>query len=70
LALLFLASFTLHAIGGTGAFNEEQLSHGPPQVSTWEYLAVAVLMGASVYLRERGSPESKHDAEQHYETGS
>lgn len=88
LALLFLASFTLHAIGGTAAFNEEQLSHGLPQVSTWEYLAsshfwfesfqnwqseflaVAVLVGASVYLRERGSPESKPVAEPHYETGS
>ncbi|WP_309995787.1 hypothetical protein [Paenarthrobacter nitroguajacolicus] len=27
-------------------------------------------MGASVCLRERGSPESKPDAEPHYETGS
>ncbi|MFY9633822.1 MAG: DUF6766 family protein, partial [Cellulosimicrobium cellulans] len=35
-----------------------------------EFLAVAVLVGASVYLRERGSPESKPVAEPHYETGS
>ena len=88
LALLFLASFTLHAIGGTAAYNEEQQSHGLPPVSTWEYLgssqfwfesfqnwqseflAVAVLVGASVYLRERGSPESKPVAEPHYETGA
>ncbi|MEE9097671.1 DUF6766 family protein [Pseudarthrobacter phenanthrenivorans] len=35
-----------------------------------EFLAVAVLVGASVYLREKGSPESKPVAEPHYETGS
>ena len=35
-----------------------------------EFLAVAVLVGASVYLRERGSPESKPTAEPHYETGA
>ncbi len=39
LGLLFLISFTLHAIGGTAAYNEEQLSHGLPEISTWEYLA-------------------------------
>lgn len=88
LAFLFLASFTMHAIGGAAAYNEEQLSHSLPEVSTWEYLAssqfwfesfqnwqseflaVAVLVGASVYLRERGSPESKPVAEPHYETGA
>lgn len=35
-----------------------------------EFLAVAVLVGASDYLRERGSPESKPVAEPHYETGT
>lgn len=35
-----------------------------------EFLAVAVLVGASVYLREKGSPESKPTAEPHYETGA
>ncbi|MFJ5956174.1 DUF6766 family protein [Paenarthrobacter sp. NPDC092416] len=30
----------------------------------------AVLVGASVYLREPGSPESKPVAEPHYETGA
>ncbi|MFJ4028529.1 DUF6766 family protein [Paenarthrobacter sp. NPDC089989] len=88
LGILFLASFAMHAIGGTSAYNEEQLSHGLPQVTTWEYLgssqfwfesfqnwqseflAVAVLVGASVYLRQRGSPESKPVAEPHYETGT
>jgi TRAP-type C4-dicarboxylate transport system permease small subunit len=86
--LLFLASFTLHAIGGSQDYSDEQLSHGQPAVTligylatsrfwfesfqNWqsEFLAVAVLVGASVYLREKGSPESKPVAEAHYETGA
>jgi uncharacterized protein DUF6766 len=35
-----------------------------------EFLAVAVIVFASVYLRQRGSPESKPVAEPHQETGS
>ena len=35
-----------------------------------EFLAVAVLVAASVYLRQRRSPESKPVAEPHHETGS
>lgn len=86
--LLFLASFTLHTIGGGQEYIDEQLSHGQPGVTllgylgssrfwfesfqNWqsEFLAVAVLVGASVYLREKGSPESKPVAEPHYETGA
>ena len=86
--LLFLASFTLHAVGGSEEYSSEQQSHGQPPVTVlaylatsrfwfesfqnWqsEFLAVAVLVGASVYLRERGSPESKPVAEPHYETGA
>ena len=88
LFLLFLASFTMHAVGGTEAYNEDQQSHGESTVTllqyigtsrfwfesfqNWqsEFLAVAVLVGASVYLREKGSPESKPVAEPHYETGA
>ena len=86
--LLFLASFTLHAVGGAEEYSSEQASHGQPPVTVLEYLAtsrfwfesfqnwqseflaVAVLVGASVYLREQGSPESKPVAEPHYETGA
>lgn len=86
--LLFLASFILHAVGGSQEYSDEQLSHGQPAVTllgyfatsrfwfesfqNWqsEFLAVAVLVGASVYLREKGSPESKPVAEPHYETGA
>ncbi|MFC9769946.1 MULTISPECIES: DUF6766 family protein [unclassified Pseudarthrobacter] len=85
---LFLASFTLHGVGGAAAYSEDQQSHGQPAVTflqylgtsrfwfesfqNWqsEFLAVAVLVGASVYLREKGSPESKPVAEPHYETGA
>jgi hypothetical protein len=35
-----------------------------------EFLAVAVIVGASVYLRQRGSPESKPVAEPHKHTGA
>jgi hypothetical protein len=35
-----------------------------------EFLAVAVIVGASVYLRQRGSAESKPVAEPHTATGS
>jgi hypothetical protein len=35
-----------------------------------EFLAVAVIVFASVYLRQRGSPESKPVAEPHHETGA
>ncbi|MFE6964643.1 DUF6766 family protein [Agromyces sp. NPDC057679] len=35
-----------------------------------EFLAVAAIVGASVYLRQRGSPESKPVATPHHETGS
>jgi hypothetical protein len=86
--LLFLASFVLHAIGGSEEYSSEQRSHGQAPVTVFEYLAtsrfwfesfqnwqseflaVAVLVGASVYLREKGSPESKPVAEPHYETGA
>jgi hypothetical protein len=86
--VLFLASFILHAVGGSEEYSQEQQSHGQPGVTllgylgtsrfwfesfqNWqsEFLAVAVLVGASVYLRERGSPESKPVAEPHYETGA
>ena len=35
-----------------------------------EFLAIGVMVGASVYLRQRGSAESKPVAESHYTTGA
>jgi len=86
-SVLFLLSIALHAIGGAGAYNEEQLQHGGESVSVlgylgtsqfwfesmqnWqsEFLAVAAIVWASIWLRERGSPESKPVAAPHSQTG-
>jgi len=87
-AALFLASFTLHALGGARAYNRELIEHGAEPVSigrflttsafwfqsfqNWqsEFLAVGLLVTLSVYLRQRGSPESKPVAAAHDDTGS
>jgi hypothetical protein len=87
-AVLFLASFAGHALGGVAAYNEEQLLHGGDTLTPLEYIGtsqfwfesfqnwqsefmvVAVLALAAVYLRQRGSPESKPVAAPHAETGT
>jgi hypothetical protein len=87
-ALLFLLSFFLHAVGGKGVYNEEQLTHGGEQVSTiaymgtsrfwfeslqnWqsEFLAMGAMVLFSVWLRQKGSPESKPVDSPHSKTGS
>ena len=38
LLALFVVSFVLHAVGGTGNYNEEQQQHGEPQISVLQYL--------------------------------
>ena len=86
--VLFLLSIALHALGGARSYSEEQMAHGEPGVSAWQYvrtsqfwfesfqnwqsefLAVAVIVGASVYLRQLGSAESKPVAEPHASTGA
>ncbi|HEX9226215.1 MAG TPA: DUF6766 family protein [Arthrobacter sp.] len=59
---------------GTGAFLEATFEDRESeflQMGMYVILTVfLVLVGASVYLRERGSPESKPVAEPHYETGA
>jgi hypothetical protein len=87
LFLLFVGSFAGHAVGGAGAYNEEQRAHHEPTVSVigyvqtsrfwfesfqnWqsEYLSVGALAVLSIYLRQRGSSESKPVAAPHSETG-
>jgi hypothetical protein len=87
LLLLFLVSFSLHAIGGAREYSQEQLAHGGHAVSTleflrtsefwfqsfqnWqsEFLAVFSIVVLSIFLRQRGSPESKPVAAPHSETG-
>ena len=87
--LLFLMSFTLHAISGAREYNQNQLEHGnTQQVSAIEYLgtsrfwfesfqnwqseflAVAAMVVFSIFLRQKGSPESKPVDAPHSQTGS
>jgi hypothetical protein len=87
LLLLFVASFVLHAIGGTSEYNQEQLAHGGATLSTFayigtsrfwfesfqnwqsEFLSVGALFVLTIFLRERGSSQSKPVAAAHAETG-
>jgi hypothetical protein len=86
--VLFFASWALHAVGGTAAYNEEQLQHGEAPMSVWQYIttsqfwfesmqnwqsefiAVAAIVGLSVFLRQRGSAESKPVADAHRDTSA
>jgi hypothetical protein len=86
--VLFFASWALHAVGGTAAYNDEGAQHGQPPVSVaqyvmtsqfwfesmqnWqsEFVAVAAIVGLSIFLRQRGSAESKPVAEPHRETSA
>jgi hypothetical protein len=52
---LFLLSWLAQSIAGLSAFNEEQLS----QLTDPMTLAIGSMAVLSVYLRQRGSPESK-----------
>lgn len=85
---LFLVSFALHAVGGAKAYNEEQLEHGQPAVSTvefvqtsqfwfqsfqnWqsEFLSIGAMVVLSIFLRQKGSPESKPVDAPHSDTGA
>ena len=85
---LFIASFALHALTGSGDYSQEQLAHGGDPVSAlaylgtsrfwfesfqnWqsEFLAVGTLIVLSIFLRQRGSPQSKPVAAAHSQTGA
>ena len=87
LLLLFAASFTLHAVGGSMKYNENQSAHAGAPVSVigyvgtsqfwfesfqnWqsEFLSVAVLALLTIWLRQRGSPQSKPVAAPMHDTG-
>ena len=75
--VLFLATLAFQAVAGHRVFNEEQLSHGGPEMSfarfllssefatavmeNWqsEYLQFTLFILLTVWLIQRGSPESK-----------
>lgn len=84
---LFFASFALHAAGGAGDYNQDQIAHGHASVTVWQYVAtsrfwfesfqnwqseflsVAAVVVLSIFLRQKGSPESKPVFSPHSETG-
>jgi hypothetical protein len=86
-ACLFIASITLHAIGGHAAYNDEQTAHGQPPTTltayvvssrfwfesfqNWqsEFLSLAGMVIGTIWLRQRGSAESKPVHAAHSETG-
>ena len=86
--VLFLITFTLHAMGGAKLYSEEQVQHGGASVSTFEFLqtsqfwfesfqnwqseflSVLSMVVLSIFLRQKGSPESKPVAAAHADTGS
>jgi len=87
LALLFVLSFVLHALGGARDFSAEQVAHGQRPVGTMEFMttstfwfqsfqnwqsefvAVGSIVVLTIFLRQRGSPESKPVAAPHHDTG-
>jgi len=87
LALLFLLSLLLHALGGSMLHNDELRMHHEPPETLWnyvasaqfwfesfqnwqsEFLALLVMVVMSIYLRQRGSPQSKPVDAPHSQTG-
>ena len=87
--VLFLISMVLHAVGGAGEYNQEQVTHGENEhltvlqylgtsrfwfesLQNWqsEFLAIAAMVVLSIFLRQKGSPESKPVDAAHSDTGS
>ena len=86
-ALLFVASFTLHAVTGVQEFNADRMEHGQPPATVLEYatssrfwfesfqnwqsefLSLAAMVSFTIFLRQRGSPESKPVDAPMWETG-
>ena len=87
-AVLFIAAFLLHGVGGAAAYDAEQLEHGRPGVGfpgylgtsqfwfesfqNWqsEFMVITVMVVAAVWLRQRGSSQSKPVAAPSRETGA
>ncbi len=86
--LLFVASFLLHAAGGSREYNQDQAQHGSAErvttlgylgtsrfwfesLQNWqsEFLAVGLMVVLSIWLRQKGSPESKPVDAPHSQTG-
>ncbi|HUR84749.1 MAG TPA: DUF6766 family protein [Solirubrobacteraceae bacterium] len=87
MATIWLSSWFAQSVTGWSAYNADQLVHGDPALSYWqflgtahfwegtlqnwqsEFLAVGSMAVLAIYLRQRGSPESKPVGEPHTATG-
>ena len=87
MATIWLGSWFAQAVTGWSDHNSEQLVHGEPALSLWqfigtahfweatlqnwqsEFLAVGSMAVLAIYLRQRGSPESKPVGAAHAATG-
>jgi hypothetical protein len=87
MATIWLGSWFAQAVTGWSDYNSDQLVHGEPAQSLWqfvgtahfweatlqnwqsEFLAVGSMAVLAIYLRQRGSPESKPVGASHEATG-
>ena len=88
MASIWLGSWFAQAVTGWSDHNSDQLVHGEPALSLWqfvgtahfweatlqnwqsEFLAVGSMAVLAIYLRQRGSPESKPVGAPHAATGT
>jgi len=88
MATIWLGSWFAQAVTGWSDYNSDQLVHGEPALSLWqfvgsahfweatlqnwqsEFLAVGSMAVLAIYLRQRGSPESKPVGSPHAATGA
>jgi hypothetical protein len=87
MATIWLGSWFAQSVTGWSDYNSDQLVHGEPALSWWqflgtahfweatlqnwqsEFLAVGSMAVLAIYLRQRGSPESKPVGAPHAATG-
>jgi hypothetical protein len=86
--ILFILSFYLHAVGGAGEYNQDQLEHGGGEsvsaitymgtsrfwfesLQNWqsEFFSIGLMIVLTIWLRQKGSPESKPVDAPHEQTG-
>jgi hypothetical protein len=85
---MFIVSVLMHAVGGAGQYNQEQMDHGEDKrvsalgylftssfwfesMQNWqsEFLSLFAMVVCTIWLREKGSPESKEVRAPHDKTG-
>ncbi|HEX8635426.1 MAG TPA: DUF6766 family protein [Pyrinomonadaceae bacterium] len=88
--ILFFLTFYLHAVGGAGEYNQDQLAHGGggaqnvsafaymgtsrfwfESLQNWqsEFFSIGLMVLLTIWLRQKGSPESKPVDAPHDQTG-